>query len=150
MFDIVKKELMNNLTFDEQGDGLWVCPEFHFRSVGESAQIILTSHIKPDQNYIDRVIHVLESVDDLTLKAAAQILNNYSYEYFKDLGIDEALLLKEETPEAMSRVVMLGSVFFYDAQCKEFEMSFFVPWDDEHSFDIEFKDGKAKSCSVNG
>ena len=141
---------MNNLTFDEQEGICWICTEFHLRSGGEPLQIILASDSEPDQNYIDKAIRALESIDDLTLKAATHILNNYSYKYFRDLGIDEELLLKDETPEAMQRVATLESVVFHEPQCKEFELSFSVPWDDEHSFDVEFKDGKAISCSVNG
>ena len=141
---------MNNLTFDEQEDDLWICTEFHIRPGSEPLQIILVSDSEPDQNYIDKAIRVLESVDDLTIQAATHILDNYSYEYFKNLGIDEDLLLKVETPEAMQQVVTLESVIFCESQCKEFELSFSVPWDEEHSFDVEFKDGKAISCSVNG
>lgn len=93
---------------------------------------------------------MLESVDLLTLGAATLILDNYFYEYFRSLGIDEALLLKEETPKAMQRVARLELVLFHESECKEFEMPFNVPWNLEHSIDIEFKDGKAISCSVNG
>lgn len=44
---------MNNLTFDEQDDDLWMCTGFYFRSEIEPIPMILTSQTKPDQNYID-------------------------------------------------------------------------------------------------
>lgn len=138
------------LKFDEQEGDWWSCTSFRLRPESDPVRLTLTSETEPDQTYIDRALSVLESVDDLRLKAAMHILDNYSYEHFKGLGVDDALLLKDETPEAMRDVAKLESVWFNESECGDFEMSFSVPWDDHHSFDVEFEGGEAVCCSVNG
>ena len=105
---------------------------------------------EPDKDYISKASNVLESVNDLISQAIPFLLNNYSYEDFKNLGVAEEILLKEETPEAMQRVATLESVMFDEARCKEFELSFPVPWDEEHSFSVIFENAKAVSCTVDG
>jgi hypothetical protein len=60
------------------------------------------------------------------------MLDNYSYDHFKSLGIDDDLLLKDETPGGMSKVVTLTSALFEDSGGQAIELSFAVPWDDEH------------------
>lgn len=141
---------MSNLTFDEQEDDLWTCTSAQLGPEYETIRLTLSSVAEPDQDYIDRALSVLKSIDDLSLKAAEQILENYSYEHFKNLGTDEGLLLKDETPQAMRKVAKLKEVWFNEPECQEFEMSFSVPWDNHHSFDVEFEDGEAICCSVNG
>lgn len=141
---------MAEITFDEQEDDWWTCTSFQVRPGMPPIRFTLTSDEQPDQPYIDSVIGLLKDMDELVLKASELILENYSYEHFKGLGIDESLLLKDETPEAMSKVARLQSVCFFDDGCEQMEMSFSVPWDEYHSFDVEFEEGEAVTCAVNG
>lgn len=104
----------------------------------------------PDDAYVQMMIDTLSRIDDLVLAAAELILDNYSYDHFKGLGVDEALLVKEETPEAIAKAVALVSVWFNDPDGDSFELSFSAPWDDHHSFDVEFDGGDATCCAVNG
>jgi hypothetical protein len=92
---------------------------------------------------------VLSSMAQYVPQAAELILENYSYEHFKKLGIPEEKLV-DETPEAVGAAVSLDGVYFFDPEGDSFEMSFSAPWDPHHTFDIEFEDGKATGCSVNG
>ena len=104
----------------------------------------------PDEAYVRMMLDALSRIDALVLAAAELILDNYSYEHFKGLGVDEAFLVKEETPEAIAKAVTLVSVWFNDPDGDSFELSFSAPWDDHHSFDVEFDGGDATCCAVNG
>ncbi len=104
----------------------------------------------PDDAYVKMMLDTLSEVDVLVLAAGALILDNYSYEHFQKLGVDESLLVKEESPSAIARAVTLVSAWFHDADGDSFELSFAAPWDDHHSFDVEFDGGEATCCSVNG
>ena len=83
-------------------------------------------------------------------KASEEILDNYSYEHYKGLGVSEENLEKEETTEAISKRVTLSSIWFFSESCEDFELSFEVPWDDHHSYDVEFEENEASCCAVNG
>lgn len=113
-------------------------------------RLTLTSGDEPNYEHIALATARLESIDELVLKASELILGNYSYEHFKKLGVQESLLLQDETREAMSKVVVLESVWFVEPSCDEYELSFSVPWDPYHSFDVEFAQDEAICCSVNG
>ena len=141
---------MAKITFDEQEDDCWTCTSFQVRPGVPPIRLTLTSDKEPAQPYIDAALRVLEDLDGLVLKASERILENYSYEHFKGLGVDESLLLKDESPEAMSKVVQLQSAWFVDSDCEQMEMSFSVPWDEHHSYDVEFEEGEALTCAVNG
>ena len=104
----------------------------------------------PDDGYVRMMLDTLSRIDALVLAAAELILDNYSYEHFKGLDVDEALLVKEETPEAIANAVTLVSIWFNDSDGDSFELSFSAPWDDQHSFDVEFDSGDATCCAVNG
>ncbi|EMI43405.1 hypothetical protein RRSWK_04084 [Rhodopirellula sp. SWK7] len=96
------------------------------------------------------MLDVLSGIDALVLAAAELILDNYSYSHFKDLGVDESLLVTEETPEAIAKSITLVSFWFNDTDGDSFELSFSAPWDRSHSFDVEFDGGDALCCAVNG
>lgn len=104
----------------------------------------------PDEAFVEMMLGTLSRIDALVLAAAELILDNYSYEHFKGLGVNESLLVKEETPAAIAKAVTLVSVWFNDPDGDSFEMSFSAPWDDHHSFDVEFDDGIPTCCAVNG
>jgi hypothetical protein len=84
------------------------------------------------------------------LAASDLILENYSYEHYKNLGVEESLLIPGESAEEMARVATLQSIRFFDEDAESCEMSFSVPWDHHHSYDVEFEDGEPVTCSVNG
>ncbi len=58
--------------------------------------------------------------------------------------------LAASPPEAISKRAVLRSVWFMSEQCDEFEMSYELPWDEYHSYDVEFESGEATCCAVNG
>lgn len=141
---------MINIIFNEQEDDWWTCTEYELQEDESNIRLTFTSDDEPTQEYVNMAVSHITKIKELTLKASKLILENYSYDHFKKLGVEENLLLKEETPCAMSKVVSLSSLWFMDQEGKEFEMSFTIPWDDHHSFDVEFESGEATYCSVNG
>ena len=129
----------------------WGDPAFEVVESRPPIQLVaVTDGEPPVPRYTSNVVRYLADVEALVLQAAALILENYSYQHFRDLGVSEAVLVKEETPEAIARAVTLQSIWFFDSDCESAELSFSVPWDDQHLFSVEFESGEATCCSVNG
>ena len=119
--------------------GQWESIELTVQTTGEA----------PDDDMISELTAIANDSQKYIIAAAELILENYSYEHFRSLGVD-ALLLVEETVDDVANAATLTSVFVTDPHKKTFEMSFAVPWDPYHSFDVEFENGDAETCTVNG
>ncbi len=61
--------------------------------------------------------------------------------YFANIGVPKSRLV-DETPAAIATAATLESAWFNDSEAQSFELSFSVPWDDNHSFDVEFENGR--------
>lgn len=138
------------IIFDEQEDNWWTCTSYEVAQGRPAIRLTLTTDVEPTRSYISVVIDKLKDLDGLIKSASARILENYSYEHYKGLGVSECNLVQEETPEAISNRAVLRSVWFMSEECDEFELSFELPWDAYHSYDVEFENGEAICCSVNG
>lgn len=138
------------IAFDEQEDDWWTCTSLEVVQGCAPVRLTLTSDDEPSEAYISAATEKLKDLDALIKSASALILENYSYEHYKGLGVPENRLEREETPEAISRRAVLRSVWFISKSCNEFELSFEVPWDEYHSYDVEFEDGEPTCCAVNG
>ncbi|QQK62345.1 hypothetical protein FJD32_023345 (plasmid) [Shewanella sp. LC6] len=138
------------ITFNEQEDNLWICTDFKIAQGRPPVRLILTSDNEPSNMYVSEAIEQLKQLDELVLSASGLILENYSYEHYKDLGVPEDRLEREETPEAISKRAVLRSIWFMSDECDEFELSFELPWDNYHSYDVEFQNGEPANCAVNG
>ena len=129
----------------------WGDPAFRVAEGRPPIQLVaVTDGDPPDSRYAANIVRYLIDVDALILRASVLILDNYSYQHFRELGVAESSLVKEETPEAIAQAVTLQSVWFFDSDCESAELSFSVPWDDQHLFSVEFDSGEATCCSVNG
>jgi len=135
---------------DPDDKGMWIAEEVKIPGRPAIAVIALNEGGRPDAELLEGIDQYLATLDELTLAAAELILENYSYDHFKKAGVAEKLLVKEETPEAMAAAITLQTAVFFEPDAQTFELSFEVPWDDQHSYDVEFEDGEAVSCSVNG
>lgn len=138
------------LIFNEQEDDWWTCTEYFIKERDETIRLTFTSDEEPSDSYISKVLKKLTGIDQLALQAATEILANYSHEHYKTLGVPEERLEKNETPEAISKRATLVSAWFMSEDCDEFELSFELPWDDHHSYDVEFENDTPICCSVNG
>ena len=105
---------------------------------------------EPGEFFLRRTCTVLLKIEPYLLDAAKQILDNYTIEHFRNLGVDPSRL-PAETPEAIASAIVLESAHFTDPSGTEFELGFGVPWDvDGHEYVVEFEGGVAQYCSVNG
>jgi hypothetical protein len=136
-------------TFDEQDDDLWIAKEYSSTKDRKPVRLIFSSETEPDNDYLSAATKLLEQIDELILSAAELILENYSYSHYQGLGVAEDKLVNESA-EAISKVAVLKSIYFASPLCDDFELSFHLPWDDHHSYDVEFEDGDAVCCTVNG
>lgn len=134
----------------EEDEDTWLLPAVQLLSGRDPVEVRVFSTERPvSKDVLASISGVLSSIAEYVPKAAELIMENYSYEHFKKLGVPEAKLVKE-TPEAVAAAVSLDSVYFFDPEEGGFELSFSAPWDPHHSFDVEFEDGEATGCSVNG
>ena len=116
----------------------------------ESVELtVVTDGSSPDDAAVDELSAVAKEANKYIHAAAELILENYSREHFASLGIDESLLVNE-TVDEVANAVTLRSMLVTNAAEKTFEMSFTAPWDSHHSFDVEFENGDAETCAVNG
>ncbi len=111
--------------------------------------MVQTDGEEPPADTSKAVQDILKTLDEKVLAAADFLLDNYSYEHYKKLGIEDADLLREETAEAMAEHAVLRALWLFDEDGEGYEMWFTVPWDAEHTYDVEFEDGEPVSCSVN-
>lgn len=138
------------ITCDEQEDNFWTCTTFKVAMDRPPIRLTLTSDNEPDELYVSAVIEKLKQLDEFVLSACHLILDNYSYEHYKGLGVQEDKLERKETPEAISNRAVLRSVWIMSEECDEFELSFALPWDEYHSYDVEFENDEPVCCAVNG
>lgn len=138
------------IAFDEQEDDWWTCASLEVAQGRPPIRLTLTSDTEPSGSYVAAVVERLKHLDGLIQSASELILENYSYEHYKGLGVSEDRLEREETPEAISRRAVLRSAWFMSEHRDEFELSFELPWDDHHSYDVEFENGEPVCCAVNG
>jgi hypothetical protein len=98
------------------------------------------------QKALQRLLGVME---DKVLAAADLLLEHYSLEECQKLGIDTADLPPDDTPESMARAAVLRALWLFDEDCEDFELWFTMPWDHEHTYDVEFESGEPVSCTLS-
>lgn len=135
--------------FDDETD-MWICENCQMPGARPPASVlVVTDGGEPDDAIKRAVGRVLTEVEGYIDAAGIYILDNYSRDYCRSLGIDEANLI-DETPEAVSAAATLQCLTVFGPDGDTFELSFSLPWDEYHSYDVEFKDGEPTWCAVNG
>lgn len=141
---------MSLKTFEEEDENVWVVAEFQVSASRPPIRISVNKEGSPPSiDEIAEIEKITADIELLILRASELILENYSYEHFKKLGVDDSKLV-EETSEAVAAAVTLTELSFFDIDGREFEASFTAPWDPYHSFDVEHEEGKPTCCAVNG
>lgn len=139
-----------NFTQDPEEPDLWAAENV---PVGEGRPpihvMIQTDGEEPDGAASKVVKAIIDNLDEQILAAADFLLDNYSYEHYKKLGIEDGQLLREETAEAMADKAVLRALWLFDEDGDGYELWFTLPWDPVHTYDVEFEDGTPVSCSVN-
>ncbi|MBO1113396.1 hypothetical protein [Bordetella petrii] len=111
--------------------------------------MIQTDGQAPDPSASRVVRDLVARLDEQILAAADFLLDHYSPEQWLKQGIDPARWLPEQTAEAMAGCAVLRAVWLFDETGDGYEMWFTVPWDAEHTYDVEFDDGEPVGCEVN-
>ena len=137
------------LTFEQEDEDEWVIKRVNLPGSLPPVSLDWNGEAAPSTEEIENLEKFIANIHTLFSSSAELILENYSYDHFKELGISEDKLV-EETAEAVSAVITLKHIRIYDLDGGEFELSFIVPWDPHHSFDVEYEENKAECCSVNG
>ncbi|MGE8589576.1 MAG: hypothetical protein ACN6OD_09290, partial [Alcaligenes sp.] len=73
--------------------------------------MIQTDGEEPDSGASKVVKAIIDNLDDHILAAAEFLLDNYSYEHYKKLGLEDDQLLQEETAEAMAEKAVLRALW---------------------------------------
>ncbi|ARP80286.1 hypothetical protein CAL12_05195 [Bordetella genomosp. 8] len=95
------------------------------------------------------LLALLDGLSDKVLEAAELLLEQYSRDECEKMGIDLARLPRKDTPEAMAEVAVLRALWVFDESGEDYELWFTVPWDQEHTYDVEFEGGEAVACTIN-
>lgn len=135
--------------FQQEDEDVWMIDAVPASASRPLRIAVLSEGRRPSAAVISRLESILSKVETLIPLAATLILENYSYDHFKKLGVAEEKLVGDDA-EAIARAVTLESIYFFAPEDDGFEMSFRAPWDAYHSFDVEFKGEEAITCSVNG
>ena len=136
--------------FEEEDEDVWVIDGYAVSGSRPAIRISVNKEgSAPTIDEFKKIEKMISDIEALILKAAALILDNYSYDHFKNLGVDESKLV-EETAEAVASAVILNELSFFDIENGGYEASFSTPWDPHHSFDVEHEEGEPAYCAVNG
>lgn len=143
---------MTSLNFkqDPEEPELWAAENVPFADDLPPIHIMVqTDGEEPSAECLQGVRKLLKSLDDKVLAAAELLLENYSPDRFRKQGLDDDQLLADETPEGMARSAVLRAMWLFDEDCEDFELWFTLPWDDEHTYDVEFESGEPVGCTIS-
>ncbi|AOB30106.1 hypothetical protein AKI39_04500 [Bordetella sp. H567] len=135
---------------DPEEPELWAAEKVMY-SVGRPPihVMVQTDGEMPSREFQKALLGLLDTLDDKVLDAAELLLEHYSPEECEKMGIDRARLPRDGTPQAMAQAAVLRALWLFDESCEDFELWFNVPWDHQHTYDVEFEAGEAVSCTVN-
>ena len=88
--------------FEEEDEDVWVVDGFQISDPRPPIRVSVNKEGSPPSiDEIAKIEKITADIEPLILRAAELILDNYSYDHFKKLGVDESKLV-EETPEAIA------------------------------------------------
>ncbi|OZI67129.1 hypothetical protein [Bordetella genomosp. 11] len=143
---------MAQLTFsqDPEEPELWAVENVMYAVDRPPIHVMVqTDGEMPSRECQQALLALLDLLNDKVLEAADLLLEHYSPDECEKMGMDPARLPRSETPEAMAEVAVLRALWLFDESCEDFELWFTVPWDDEHTYDVEFEGGEAVACTLN-
>jgi hypothetical protein len=135
---------------DPDDEEEWFCDDFEIAEDRSTGVGIQTDGQAPSSQLVDAIRLALTDLPRLSLQAAELMLDEYySKQELLDAGVDEKLL-PDETAPALAEVLELDLATFRADDLESFELDFSLPWDAEHSFNVEFEAGQAQSFTMNG
>jgi hypothetical protein len=139
-----------NFSQDAEEPELWAAESIMFSADRPPIHVMVqTDGETPSRECQKALLGLLDILDDKVLEAADFLLEHYSREECEKMGVDTDRLPRDETPEAMARVAVLRALWLFDESCEDFELWFTLPWDHEHTYDVEFEGGEPVACTVN-
>lgn len=139
-----------NFNQDSEEPELWAAENVPVGEKRPPIHIMVQTDGETPSSECQKIVKALLSeMDDKILAAAELLLENYSYEHYKKLGVEDDHLLRDETPEGMANKAVLRALWLFDEDGDDYELWFTVPWDHEHTYDVEFENGEPIGCSVN-
>lgn len=111
--------------------------------------MVQTDGDEPGPDASRAVRGLLASLDEQVLAAADFLLDHYQPEAWLKRGIDPSRWLRAEDAEAMAGCATLRAIWLFDESAEDYELWFTVPWDDRHTYDVEFDSGQPVGCSVS-
>jgi hypothetical protein len=139
-----------NFNQDPEEPELWAAENVSFAPPRPPIHIMVqTDGEAPSRECEKAVRALLDTMQDKILAAADFLLEHYSPEQCEKMGIDRAHLPRDRSPEAMAEAAVLRALWLFDEDCEDFELWFTVPWDQEHTYDVEFEGGEPVACTLN-
>ncbi|MBV7484167.1 hypothetical protein [Bordetella sp. BOR01] len=139
-----------NFTQDLEAPDLWAAENVPAGPGRSPIHVMVQTDGEEPSPAASRVVRdLLARLDEQVLAAADSLLDHYSPEQWLKQGIDPTQWLPEETAKAMAGCAVLRALWLFDETGEGYEMWFTVPWDAEHTYDVEFDAGEPIGCSVN-
>lgn len=139
-----------NFTQDPEAPDLWAAENVPAGPGRSPIHVMVqTDGEAPSAQASQKVRELLAELDELVLAAADFLLDGYSPEHWLKQGIDPTQWLPKESAEAMAGCAVLRALWLFDETGEGYEMWFTLPWDDVHTYDVEFDGGEPVGCSVN-
>ncbi|ANN65750.1 hypothetical protein [Bordetella bronchialis] len=135
---------------DPEEPGLWAVDNVVYTADRPPMHVMVQTEGEMPSRECGKALQALLAVlPDKILEAADLLLEHYTREECEKMGVDPACLPAQDTAEGMARVAVLRALWLFDESCEDYELWFTVPWDRDHTYDVEFEEGEAVACTVN-
>ncbi|ALM84706.1 hypothetical protein [Bordetella sp. N] len=135
---------------DHEEPELWAAEQVSFAADRPPIHVMMQTAGEAPTAYGLRNLKVLLGALDERIEAAAELLlENYSRDDWLKQGAPADQLPPNDSVSAMKSRATLRAVWLFDEDAEDYELWFTLPWDDEHTYDVEFQGGQPISCTVN-
>ncbi len=135
---------------DPEEPELWAAEQVSFASGRAPIHVMMqTAGEAPTAYGVQNLKALLATLEQHIEAAAELLLENYSREDWIEAGVPSAQLPPDDSVTQMVDRATLRAVWLFDEDAEDFELWFTLPWDDEHTYDVEFQGGLPISCTIN-
>ncbi|MFC4273546.1 hypothetical protein [Achromobacter aloeverae] len=135
---------------DHEEPELWAAEQVSYAPGRPPIHIMMQTAGEAPTAYGLRNLKTLLGGLEQRIEAAAELLlENYSRDDWLEAGVPADQLPPGDSVPAMVRQATLRALWLFDEDAEDYELWFTLPWDDEHTYDVEFQGGEPVACSVN-
>jgi len=135
---------------DHEEPELWAAELVSYAAGRPPIHVMMQTAGEAPTAYGLRNLKTLLGVLDQRIEAAAELLlENYSREDWLEEGVPPEELPPGDSVSAMVGRATLRALWLFDEDAEDYELWFTLPWDDEHTYDVEFQGGQPVTCTVN-